>query len=167
MCTAHETYLSSNEHSKGRKAVLHPAEQSVRKWSRSIPGCVENARVNNHLEKICCSAHSLGNDPPGTAEACTHPFKICGWKMLWCLIHKCFWAWLHWKCVPWGTLLGDFLKDLLWAGEFWSELELEDINRNRLQKTKAAEIYFKDTWYWKACHFLFCFSHRKALPEPL
>lgn len=66
------------------------------------------------------------------------PFKICRQKVLWCLIHTSCWAWLHWKWVPWGTLLGDFLKkDLLWAGEFWSGLELEDTNRNRLQETKA------------------------------
>lgn len=88
----HETYLNSNEHSKGRKAILHPAEQSVRQWNRSIPRCAESASINNHCKKIGCYAHGLENDPPGTAQGCTHPFKICGWKMLWHLIHTCFWV---------------------------------------------------------------------------
>lgn len=76
----HETYLSSNEHSKGRKAILRPAEQSVRKWSRLILRCVETASVNNHCKHIGCYAHSLENDPPGTAQGRTHPFKIWGGK---------------------------------------------------------------------------------------
>lgn len=157
----HETYLSSNEQSKGRKAILHPAE--CQEVEQIVPRCMENARVSNHCKHIGCYAHSLENYSPGAGEGYTHPFKICGWKVLWCLISGLTAV----KICPWGTLLGDFLKkDLLWAGDSQSGLELEDTNRNRLQETKAVEICFRDIWYWKACPFLFCVGHRKALPEP-
>lgn len=137
----HETYLSSNEQSKGRKAILHPA--ACQEVEQIVPRCMENARVSNHCKHIGCYAHSLENYSPGAGEGYTHPFKICGWKVLWCLISGLTAV----KICPWGTLLGDFLKkDLLWAGDSQSGLELEDTNRNRLQETKAVEICFRETY---------------------